>query len=979
MLRVSTMPAGVPFADALAVGLLAEADGDPLALADMLVLLPNRRACRSLRDAFWRAGGGRAIALPAIQPIGDLDPDELLVDKETELDLPPVISAYRRRLLLARLLKPLGWRTDQASRLADDLASLLGELQTERVAFDALQDLVPDHLAVHWQQSFRILQILGQHWPAMLADEQAIDPAERRHRVLSAIAERWATAPPSKRIVAAGSTGSIPATRDLLQVIASLPSGEVVLPGLEAELDDETWQAIDPLHPQYGLKQLLDAFDLHRREVELWQGAGEMSLSLQVRDDHRRHLLREVMQPCGLDRPWQMQKLHPRAIDGLSLVEHPDPATEALAITLRLRAALLEEGRVAALITPDRTLARRVVVELKRFGIHIDDSAGQPLDQTAPGSFLLLAARLVLDEVRPVALLSVLKHPLMRGGLAPDLVRRRARALDRLCLRGPAIVGGFSRIIGELNALRQAAGDDKPEERDQLLEIRDWLDSLARAAQPFSDLAQEKEVLLAELIAAHLRFVENLAEVDGSAEALWAREAGEAASLMFRELLEAAEPDDRIAPAAYPAFLGQLMAARPVRPKRPGHPRLFIWGQLEARLQQADLTILAGLNEGVWPRNEEPGPWLNPSMRQSLGLPPLERRIGQAAHDFVQVAAGGEVVFSRAEKDLDGGPTVPCRWLVRLKAFLAASGVEEKALAKEDDWQGWALNLDQPSGKASPEPQPKPTPPLASRPRKLPVSDIERWMKNPYALYAKRILDLQPLEPLEADPGAADRGMIVHKVLERFVKTYPRELPPDAFERLRDFGVQAFARYTQRPQVRAIWWPRFLRIAEWVVAREADVRGGLAEILAEVKGEVVIEAPGGKFQLTARADRLEQHLDGGITIVDYKTGTPPRKNEMEEGKAPQLPLEGMMLQEGGFADLGTPRLEGLEFWQLSGGETGGKLEPRPAELADGVLDELSALIHHYDQPTTSYPASFRPPTARREDYDHLARLGEWPN
>lgn len=619
------------------------------------------------------------------------------------------------------------------------------------------------------------------------------------------------------------------------------------------------------------------------------------------------------------------------------------------------------------------------MVELRRFGIHIDDSAGVPLDQTTPGSFLLLAARLVLDEVRPVALLSVLKHPLMRAGLEPELVRRRARSLDRLCLRGPAIVGGFNRIIGELNTLRQATSDDRPDEQDQLLELRDWLDSLARAAKPFLDLVAEKEVPFRALIDAHLGFVEALAAVDGRADALWSREAGEAASGLFKELLEAADDDDLIPPAAYPAMIGQLMAAKPVRPRRPGHPRLFIWGQLEARMQQSDLMILAGLNEGVWPKVDEPGPWLNPSMRDRLGLPRLERRVGQAAHDFVQAAAGGEVVLSRAEKDLDGSPTVPCRWLVRLKACLAASDIASAAIAENQDWQHWALTLDQPSGKAIPAEQPKPTPAVAHRPRKLPVSDIERWMKNPYALYAKRILGLAPLDPLEADPGAADRGIIVHHVLERFVKAYPGDLPGDALERLLDVGVQAFASYNHRPQVRAIWWPRFLRIAEWVVAREAGVRHELGEILVEVKGELVIDGDAGPFHLTARADRLERMLDGSIHVVDYKTGSPPGKHDMQSGKAPQLPLEGMMLRQGAFAELGAAEVKDLQFWRLSGGEEGGKLERRSIELLEGVLDNLEALIRHYDQETTAYPAAYRQPTARREDYDHLARLGEWPN
>ncbi len=987
MARVSTIPAGVPFVDALALGLLAESStsgtgGDPLALADCLVLLPNRRACRSLRDAFWRVGGGQAMALPTIQPIGDLDPDDYLIDAKSELDLPPAIGGLRRRLLLTRLLmraEVLDLSADQAGRLAEDLGALLDELQTERVSFDALEDLVPDMFADHWRQSLQILQIIATHWPAVLEGEGALDPAERRHRVLTAIAERWAVAPPAGRVIAAGSTGSIPATRRLLKVIATLPEGEVVLPGLDREIDDESWDALTPQHPQDGLKQLLTSFEIDRDDIALWPKINEADARPDVRP------WRDVMVPGGVEGAWRdAARIEPSALGNLTLAEHPDPASEATAIALRLRAALLVEGQRASLVTPDRALARRVVVELRRFGIEIDDSAGVPLDQTAAGSFLLLTARLMLEEVRPVALLSVLKHPLMRGDLDADLVRKRARALDRLCLRGPAIIGGFRQIIGELNGLRQQVSDDQIERRESFSELRDWLESLAAQAAPFAALAGEEDAPLGALADAHLRFAEALASVDGNAEGLWAKEAGEAAAALFREILETAEPEDRLPPAAYPAFLARMMTATPVRPRRPAHPRLFIYGQLEARLQQTDLTILAGLNEGTWPRAAEPGPWLNPAMRESLGLPPLERRIGQAAHDVVQLASCPNVVLSRAEKDLDGSPTVPSRWMVRLKALLDGrldQGWE--AIQEKPFWRQWAESLDDPGGQVRPEPQPKPKPPVSVRPRELSVSDVGLWMNNAYALYAKRILNLKPLDALEGDPGAGDRGTIIHEALERFVRAYPEDLPDAALSKLRAFGREAFARFEHRPQVRALWWPRFLEAARWAVAQEDACRGELRRILAEVKGDLEIEAPAGAFCVTARADRLELRADGGVVIVDYKTGTPPGVKDMMLGIAPQLPLEGAILRAGGFSDIDTsradPKLARLQFWQLSGNEDGGKLEQRPTDLVEDALNGLNALVRHYDQTSTAYPAAYRPPTARRGDYDHLARLGEWPN
>jgi len=372
-------------------------------------------------------------------------------------------------------------------------------------------------------------------------------------------------------------------------------------------------------------------------------------------------------------------------------------------------------------------------------------------------------------------------------------------------------------------------------------------------------------------------------------------------------------------------------------------------------------------------------------MRDGLGLPPLERRIGQAAHDFVQAAAGGEVVLSRAEKDLNGGPTVPSRWLVRLKAVLNGRLDEGwERIREKPEWRQWALSLDVPTDRSRPAEQPKPRPPVAVRPRKLSVSDVGLWMTDAYALYARRILKLKPLDALEADPEAGDRGTLIHEALERFVRSFPDALPEDAFAGLRDCGQQAFARFKQRPQVQALWWPRFLEAAAWVVATEGERRDQLEKILVEVTGELVIEAPAGPFCLTARADRLERKIDGGVVIVDYKTGKPPGPREMQLGRAPQLPLEGAIFEAGGFADgglsAGASELLALQFWQLAGSEEGGQLKSCSTELVQVALKGLTALIRHYDVENTPYPAAYRPPTAsRRGDYDHLARLGEWPN
>jgi ATP-dependent helicase/nuclease subunit B len=971
-MSVATIAAGLPFVDALAAGLLAEAGDHPLGLADALVLLPTRRACRSLGEAFVRRSSGHALLLPRIQPIGEIEADELILDGTLELALPPAIGSLRRQLLLARLLAPLRWPLEHALRLAGELAALLDELQTERVALDALDRLVPDALAEHWQKSRELLAIIAEAWPKVLAEQGALDAAERRHRLLTALAARWRADPPAGRIVAAGSTGSIPATRALLQVIARLPCGTVVLPGLDQELDDASWRQLEPGHPQYGLKQLLEALAIERAAVHPWAAPGVVGA-----DPARARFLSEVMRPSATVGAWQALPPPPAAaVRELVIEEHPDLPAEALALAQGMRGALEVPGRTAALVTPDRHLARRVAVELQRWGIEVDDSAGTPLDQTPPGAFLLLTARLIVEGVNPVVLLATLKHPLAAAGLERGELRRLTRGLEKTCLRGPRLAGGFTGIQVELERARRRAGNDA-DKGQRCAALAAFARRIEHAARPFADVVGgRRPVGLAALVRAHLDFAEELARTPdpGAAGGLWAREAGEAAGNLFAELLDAAEGALPILPAAYPAALAQLMAARPVRPRGPRHPRLHIWGQLEARLQHAGLLLLGGLNEGVWPRFVEPGPWLSGSMREALGLPPIERRIGLSAHDFAAAAAAGAVVLSRAEKDAQGSPTVPSRWLVRLKTLLAGSGGYDIAA---QDRRAWARLDDGPVTR--PHPRPAPKPPVGVRPRSLSVSDIGLWMSDPYALYAKRILGLRPLEALEADPGALERGIIIHRVLERFVGEFPGELPADAERRLLDLGQQLFADFSHRPQVRALWWPRFEQIARWVIGQERARRAQLLEIRTEVEGRLELE--GLDFVLKARADRIERLPDGQVTLIDYKTGALPKPSDVSAGLAPQLPLEAAMVEAGAFEGLEPAAVAGLLFWQLKGDETGGEEQApakiAPAELAAGALAGLRRLVAHYDRPETAYPARSTPQVAWRGDYDHLARRGEW--
>ena len=973
--RVSTISPGAPFVDSLALGLRERFGGAPDALARLTLLLPTRRACLALRDAFLRHSDGAALLLPRLMPLGDMDADDIepgagedlpaSLTAELAEPLPAAISGLERQLILARLILARAHaegaprRPDQAARLAAELARLLDQTQTERLSFDGLKDLVPEDYAAHWQATLEFLDIVTSAWPAILAERGLIDPATRRNRVLEAVAARWQAAPPDHPVIAAGSTGSIPATAALLAVICRLPEGEVVLPGLDQQSDEAVWRELDESHPQYGLKRLLERLEVERDQVAPW---GE------DQDGSRAQLLNTALRPAAATATWAAEPPpSARAFDGIEIVECPGPREEAGVIALRLRAALETPGRSAALVTRDRALARRVAVELGRWGIGVDDSGGRPLVHTPCGGFLGLTAALVAEDAAPLALLAALKHPLAAAGIGTAACRAKLRLLEREVLRKQQPGRGFAAMIAALGKHEA--------------ELRPWLEAIAAMAAPFAEALGAAQISLAALAAAHLAFAEALATSNSEqgAERLWCGDDGEAAAAFFAELIEGAEAMPPLAGRDYPALLDALIEGRVVRPRHGGHPRLHIWGPLEARLQHADEMILGGLNEGSWPPEAVSDPWLSRPMRKRFGLPAPERRIGLSAHDFVQFAAAPSVLLSRAAK-VEGTPTTPSRWLARLDNLLRGWDRAD-ALAADPHVQAWPEALDRPDAVRAMEP-PAPTPPVTARPRRLSVTRIEDWRRDPYAIYARYILGLKKLNALDGEPSAADRGSIIHKALEDFVRTYPlASLPNNAHETLIEIGRKVFAPYMGQPGVHAFWWPRFERIAAWFIATERSRRGDLAKIHSETEGRLVLSAPAGDFTLTAKADRIEQRHDGGLAVIDYKTGSVPTKADILAGFAPQLSLEAAIAQAGGFDRIPAGDVEELSYWRLTGGDPPGEIKPVSADVSSLVweaVDGLARLVAEFDDPETPYLAV--PDMARKpafSDYAHLARIKEW--
>ncbi len=1022
--RVFTIPASTPFLpaliDALRSGKLVPgfpASHEPLELARATLYLPTRRACRLAREAFLDALDGEAAILPRIVPLGDIDEDEIIFAQaatgdsaEPSLALPRGIESLERRLLLAQLIlqwantaevrgaegSPLIANTPSAALgLADDLARLMDDMTTRQIGWDRLDALVPDDLDEFWQKSLRFLKIARGFWPAQLAELGRIEQAERRDRLIEAEARRLADS--NAPVIAAGSTGSMPATARLLATIAKLPHGAVVLPGLDTDLDDDSWRTIggsadDPTHDgaacaghaQFAMHALLERIGIGRNEVITLGDPASHS---------RERLVSEALRPAATTERWQQRRASAgfadaaaTAVATLGMIEAANAEEEALAIAVALREAVETPGKTAALVTPDRALARRVVAALQRWQVPVDDSGGDALADTPAGVFARLAAETALTGLPPVTLLALLKHPLLRLGRPAGAHNAAVAALERALLRGPRPRPGSDALAAALSSFRN--------NRDQLhrsdprwLIADDEFDvaaelvaRLGAALAPLETL-RPREHTLAALAKAHADTVAALS-ADGADVAAFAGHDGTALARAFDELQKSPTANSlSVARNDYPEMFRTAVGDGPVRRPETRDVRVHIYGPLEARLQAIDRVILGGLNEATWPPETRSDPWLSRPMRRDLGLDPPERRIGLSAHDFAQALGAPEVILSRAAK-LAGAPTVTSRFVQRIAA-LAGDMRWKDVLARGNTYVEWARALDHPAAVKAAE-RPAPTPPLAARPLKLSVTAIEDWLRDPYTIYAKHILRLQPLDAVDTPPGARDRGNVIHGAIGDYTRLFADKAPADPMKELLALGEKHFATLHDYPEARAFWWPRYLRIAQWFATWDMARRGELATLHAEIRGELNFPAGTREFTLSGVADRIERRRDNRYAIIDYKTGAARTEKQVRTGLAPQLTLEAAMLRAGAFKNLAAGPVVEITYVTLKGGNPAGKpieiefKEGTPDTQGEHALTRLKQLAATFEDEATPYLSLIHPMWKNHYgDYDHLARVKEW--
>ncbi|MEO1537454.1 MAG: double-strand break repair protein AddB [Pseudomonadota bacterium] len=952
---VHGVPPGTDFVRALFDMMQALAKGHPAEfMARIQILVPSRRMQRRLKTLFEERG---AHLLPRIGLVTDVS--QFVPGAEHGKAASSLARLLDLKEVVARLVEVDQRLTESdVINLTLSLSQLLDEIESEGVSFDTIEALRPSEHSGHWDRSLGFLKAIRDYADA-LSETSRSHEAIHRDNVLR-LREHWQTTPPGYPVIVAGSTGSRATTRLLMAAVADLSNGHVVLPGFDFDLPDGVWETlIMPPglqdHAQYRFAAFLKEIGLDRRSVAVCGRAPHKE---------RNRLVSLALRPAPVTDQWMLEgplvgDLRTVTSD-LSLIEARDAKQEATALAF----AIIQElnaGKTVALIAPDATLARRVTAELSRWNVIPDDSGGMPLSLTPAGRFVRQCAQVAFGQLDPVTLIALLKHPLTHEDAGRGEHMRHTQNLE-LFLRKAAVVEVDAAVLKGFAADHDAAG---------------WVAWLTDAVQGM--ISPD----LSSLEAVHNHHMKALTHFAGPAgtDRVFAEDIGAQVQAILAQFATPGLAAARLTPREYSQLLDSMLNADSARKTVMARSDLMIWGTLEARVQGADVVILSGLNEGVWPEQPSADPWLNRQMRREVGLLLPERQIGLAAHDFQQAIGAPKVILSRANR-VDGADTVPSRWLSRLVNLLdglkANNG--DVTLKTMRDRGNIALKMaiaaDRFDGAPTPHGRPAPIPPIAARPRSFAVTDIQKLIRDPYAIYARKILKLTQLDPLVPKMDARRKGIVFHDILEEYLSPKAEFTDRAAcFERLRIIATTFLDAEVSDIATRMAWWSQLADNADWLFESELKRRLEGDPLETETKGRY--QVPGTVFMLTGKADRIDQLKDGRLVVYDYKTGGPPKKTEIVHFDR-QLILEALMAENGAFE--GVPPEDVAHVVHIGVGRTP---EERVTELAgvnatSGLAERLATFLSVFLEPDKGF-VSRRAMEAMRYsgDYDHLARYGEW--
>ena len=993
---------------------------NPMLLAETTIFVPNRRAARALTSAFIKAFEEEALLLPSIRTLGDVDDEDFgITPTPYEFGRPEdEISGLERILRLSELIQKWAETLESGTRelfgdetiaipsspadailMAQELAVLLTQITQEEKAWSSIQNIAPENHAEWWKLTSSFLQIIMEVWPEYLKERGLLDPAQRAAELLKLRAKFYEDRRNGGPVIVAGSTGSVPSTQRLLRAVANLPDGVVVLPGIDGEMDEDEWKRLsnvgtqtDPTiesHPQYGLAKLLVALGIQRNDVRVLGATDHINAA-------RRQLMSLTMESSSSTSDWRdkLGKFECTTIDhafeNVDLIEAANERQEATAIAIAMREVLVRPGKTAALVTPDRNLARRVSMELRRFDVFVDDTGGHPLKNSPCAIFLRLLVKVCFSQATNSEIVSLLKNPLFFAQTSREEANDMAKLFELVALRGAIekpLAGEFAAFVK--NRKREAERKRHVSTHVKEMTSENWANLTAYVTKVDSfliklrELADETtEISLLNVFHQLISVAENLATDHENIPRLLETEGAQELKDVTRKVLQTGAGTFSMKGEDFPAVLDAIFANIEYRSRGDTHPRLHIYGPLEVRLLHHDRVILAGLNEGTWPQNTKNDAFLNRTMRQELGMSSPERRTGLAAHDFQQLMGKREVVLSRASR-VEKSPTVASRWVQRLTALIGKDQ-SNKMRQRGKRYLSYAAILDQQAKSTPRATPPHPKPPISSRPRSLPVTDIETWIRDPYALYAKRILGLHPLEPIEREADHLLKGTLYHEIMQKYVETVDLRQPEaHRLQHLIRMAAGIIAQQKLDDQTSQIWTLRFSEIAEryveWEEANLSDLMDG--ETFCETSGFYRLEDL--NFTLRARADRIEKNSQGSLKIIDYKTGSGPSVQQAHT-LSPQLALEGLIAKNGGFDGIEAAAVADLSYMRLRRGQDFRNQsivnEKNPVDqLVNNAEASLRELVEGYQSADQGYP-SRRAPFKEGDvsgDYDHLARTREW--
>ena len=1024
------------FIDALAAGILEETQGDHLGRARLRIFVPNRRSGRMLEEAFLREADGQPVLLPRISPVGDIEehePSSLSFASMDGTPLPLAIDPFERRLLLWNLVSRFLEFAPQFSgqvdasqdaadsaggqghrvtslRLADALGALLDDTYRYDVDLAGLADLAPEDLSEHWQVVLTFLQILREPWSAILAERGVLDPVDRQMRTIRAVAKAWAAKPPPFPIVAVGSSGAIPATAELLEVIAACPQGRVVIQGMgEGFIASEEIGSLilnDPIHPHYHLAHLLGRV----KGVKIAQWPRTVS----EREDQAQALRREKLLgwaflPAKATHQWVDAFLESKDFEGLTRIDCRDPDEEALLISLLLRETLEEPDRTALVVTADTGLARRISAQMARYGVQMDDSTGSPLSATRPAMFFRLIARTIETRLGRIELLDLIKHPFFRWGMTGQEAESFAWAVD-LALRGnrpdsdPVV---FEASLDESKKLNDV-------QRNHFRRLRDLLLAFGRDASGANFLEEVR--LLTEL-------AEELAEGPErpASESLYGGSDGRAVHAVLSELMESQRSLDLPDPSKNGGHTGladlisELFAMRTIHRTGERHQRIRILEPNEARLLRADRVIIAGLDEGRFPTEAPVWPFLSREMGRGLGLPPAEAQIGIQARDFFFHASARDCFLTRSAC-VGGKNTRPSRFLVRLDALARRVGVpfgdDERARSRKAWLQMLERQTKAPADSSTVSltgpvvAPPSLNPRQERRPNCWSFTEVKRLRDDPYSVYARRVLGLYPLDSLEEETLAWQFGTLVHDAIEKACREWLggnasgviKVREDDSFDQakleraLRNRILAAIEREEPSLWHSGIWRNRARRIAKEFPALFLTLLGE-ASVLSfehslsrsqafELRGDGDGDENHG-VKIYGSADLLVRLKDGTTRVIDFKTGVGPKQKEIESGEDPQLLLEAALADAGAFGPEFAGPANSMQIWRLDH-ELDHERETKiscdvfmEAGQRAPIVQDILAFLRSYQEEGTCFSAEFLVNLTHSSDYELLARKGEW--